>query len=78
MWRRKQNLQQQNQQQQPKPGDQPKPEKKPGDNDQSDQQREMSEQEAKRLLDSLRDEEKQWKERNPQHKAGDREPEKNW
>ena len=73
-----QKQQQQQQQQQPKPGDQPKPEKKPGDNDQSDQQREMSEQEAKRLLDSLRDEEKQWKERNPQHKAGDREPEKNW
>ena len=63
---------------QPKPDDQQKPEKKPGDNDQPDQQREMSEQEAKQLLDALRDEEKQWKERKPQRKPGEREPDKTW
>ncbi len=73
-----QQQQQQKQQQQPKPDDQPQPEKKPGDNDRPDQQREMSEQDAKRLLDTLRDEEKQWKERKPEHKPGEHEPEKNW
>ncbi|MCX6900854.1 MAG: VWA domain-containing protein [Verrucomicrobia bacterium] len=71
--------QQQQQQPQPKPGEKPEPEKKPGDDDgQPDKQREMSEQEAKLLLDALRDEEKQWKERKPLRKLGEREPDKTW
>jgi len=71
--------QQQQAQQQPKPGEKPDPEKKPGDDDgQPDKQREMSEQEAKLLLDALRDEEKQWKERKPLRKLGEREPDKTW
>jgi Ca-activated chloride channel family protein len=71
--------QQQQQQQQQKPGEQQKQEKKPGEDDgQPDKEREMSEQEAKLLLDALRDEEKQWKERKPLRKLGDREPDKTW
>jgi Ca-activated chloride channel family protein len=71
--------QMQQQQQQKKPGEQQKPEKKPGEDDgQPDKEREMSEQEAKLLLDALRDEEKQWKERKPLRKLGDRDPDKTW
>ncbi|MBI5685289.1 MAG: VWA domain-containing protein [Verrucomicrobia bacterium] len=70
--------QQQQQQQQQKPGEQQKPEKKPGEDGQPDEEREMSEQEAKQLLDALRDEEKQWKERKPLRKLGEREPDKTW
>jgi len=74
-----QQAQQQKQQQQPKPGEKPEPEKKPGDDGQPEnKEREMSEQEAKQLLDALRDEEKQWKERKPLRKLGEREPDKTW
>ena len=72
--------QQQKQQQSPQqqPGEQPKPEKKPGEDGQPNEPREMSEREAKLLLDEARDEEKQWKERKPLRHAGEREPDKNW
>jgi Ca-activated chloride channel family protein len=70
--------QMQQQQQQQKPGEQQKPEKKPGEDGQPDKEREMSEEEAKHLLDALRDEEKQWKERKPLRKLGEREPDKTW
>ncbi|MFZ2642214.1 MAG: VWA domain-containing protein [Verrucomicrobiia bacterium] len=74
-----QQKQDQQQQQQPKPGEQPPQEKKPGDDGQPEnKEREMSEEEAKQLLDALRDEEKQWKERQPERKARDREPDKTW
>ena len=61
----------QQQQQQPQPQQQQQREQ-PGE------PREMSEQEAKQLLDALRDEEKHWKELAPLRKLGEREPEKNW
>ncbi len=76
--KQQQQAQQQQQQPQPKPGEKPEPEKKPDDDGRPDKEREMSEQEAKLLLDALRDEEKQWKERKPLRKLGDREPDKTW
>jgi Ca-activated chloride channel homolog len=78
MQQQKQQEQQQQQSPQQKPGEPQKPEKKPGEDGQPNEPRDMSEQEAKLLLDEIRDEEKQWKERDPRRHAGEREPAKNW
>ncbi|MBI5395095.1 MAG: VWA domain-containing protein [Verrucomicrobia bacterium] len=68
-----QQAQQQQQQQQQK---QPEQQKQPGEP--QDQKRDMSEMEAKLMLDAEREEEKHWKDVLSARKLGQREPEKNW
>ena len=78
----KQQQEQEKQPQQPpprqKPGDQPNPGKNPGQAGQHNALHAMNDQEARMLLDSVRDEERPWDGGMSQRNAGEREPEKDW